>query len=46
MDAVNAADVETDKNGRIALHGTTTAVWTSKIPADGASLTDVEIPSP
>lgn len=46
MDAVNSPEVETDENGNIAVHGTTIAVWTTKIPTEGrAGLTDVEEPT-
>ena len=44
MDYVNAPEVETDENGNVAVHGTTFAVWTSKIPAEGREgLTEVEL---
>ena len=43
MDAVNSPEVETDENGNVAVHGTTIAVWTTKIPAEGRDgMTDVE----
>ena len=45
MDAINSSEVETDSNGDVALHGTTIAVWTTKIPEEGReSLTEVEKP--
>jgi hypothetical protein len=31
-DAINSADVEIDDSGKVAVHGTTIAVWTAKIP--------------
>ncbi|KAF2481085.1 S-adenosyl-L-methionine-dependent methyltransferase [Neohortaea acidophila] len=43
MEALNSPDTETDGEGRVAVHGTTFAVWTSKIPAEGRDeLADVE----
>jgi hypothetical protein len=45
MDAINSPEVETDSTGEVTLHGTTIAVWTTKIPAEGReSLTEVEKP--
>jgi len=42
-DAVNAADVETNDKGQLALHGMTVSIWTTKIPSEGAGslLSDV-----
>lgn len=45
MDAIGGPDTETDENGNVALHGTTYAVWTTKIPAEGREeLIDVDRP--
>ncbi|KAK4888129.1 hypothetical protein LTR27_012935 [Elasticomyces elasticus] len=45
MDALNSPDVDVDQDGKVAVHGKTFIVWSSKIPEDGrASLTDVEMP--
>ena len=45
MDAINSPEVETDENGNVAVHGSTIAVWTTKIPEDGrVGLTDVDKP--
>ena len=45
MDAINDPDVDTDENGNVVVHGMTTAVWTTTIPAEGrAALMDVEEP--
>jgi hypothetical protein len=44
MDAINGPDVETDANGNVAVHGTTIAVWTAKIPTEGREkLADVNV---
>ncbi|KAL1304954.1 hypothetical protein AAFC00_003864 [Neodothiora populina] len=42
-DAINAPDVETNDKGEVALHGMTMAIWTTKIPAEGARAAISEI---
>ena len=45
MDALGGAEVETDENGNVAVHGETIIVWSSKIPEEGRdSLVEVERP--
>ena len=45
MDAINDPEVETDEDGKVAVHGTTIAVWTTKIPEEGRDeLVEVERP--
>jgi hypothetical protein len=34
-DAINGDDVEENEKGEVAMHGTTYAYWTTKIPAEG-----------
>jgi hypothetical protein len=44
MDAISGPDVKTDENGNVAVHGTTIAVWTAKIPTEGREkLTEVNV---
>lgn len=44
-EALNAPDVETNEKGEVAIHGTTYAVWSSKVPAEGKEhLLDVDRP--
>ena len=45
MDAIDSPGEEVDRNGNIAVHATTYAVWTTKIPEEGRSgLTEVDRP--
>ena len=44
MDAIDSSE-DVDGSGNIVVHGTTYAVWTTKIPEEGrASLTNVDRP--
>ena len=46
MDAMSGNDVDIDEDGKVAVHGATIAVWTTKIPGEGRdSLTDIEKPT-
>ncbi len=45
MSFLNSSEVETDAGGNVAVHGSTFAVWTTKIPEEGRKdLIDVERP--